>query len=311
MKVFEIITERILAALDEGTVPWRKPWKCGGAPRNLVTGKPYRGLNVFLIVMQGYASPYWLTFKQAQERGGQVRKGEKGTPVAYWSFMSHAVESEDNEIEERQIPFMRYYTVFNLAQIDGITAPEDQGRDLAPILSCEDVITNMPQAPVIESGWAKASYNPVTDVVRMPPRSAFRSEAGYYSTLFHELTHSTGQASRLNRKTITEKAGFGSEAYSREELIAELGAAFLCGHTDIEQETIENSAAYIAAWRAKLSEDKRLIISAAAQAQRAADFILGRAEQAMRKREQRESRYSSRGRLTIQIQVNVHKSDHL
>ena len=115
----------------------------------------------------------------------------------------------------------------------------------------------------------------------MPPRGAFKSEAGYYSTLFHELTHSTGHASRLNRKTITEKTGFGSEDYSKEELIAELGAAFLCGFTGVEQKTIENSAAYIASWRAKLTEDKRLIISAAAQAQRAADFILGRqAEQA-------------------------------
>ena len=275
MKAFEVITDRILAALDEGTIPWRKPWKCGGAPRNLVTGKPYRGLNVFLTIMQGYASPYWLTFKQAQEKGGQVKKGEKGTPIIYWNWQKRQVEDQDGDLEEKQVPFMRYYTVFNLAQIDGIAIPQDQSNTFAPIVSCEDVITNMPQAPVIESGWARASYNPVADIVRMPPRSAFKSEAGYYSTLFHELTHSTGHASRLDRKTITEMAAFGSEDYSKEELIAELGAAFLCGHAGIEQEIIENSAAYIAAWRARLSEDKRLIISAAAQAQKAADFILG------------------------------------
>jgi antirestriction protein ArdC len=276
MKAFEVITDRILAALDEGTIPWRKPWKCGGFPRNLVTGKPYRGLNVFLTIMQGYASPYWLTFKQAQEQGGQVRKGEKGTPIIYWNWQKRQVEDHDGDIEEKQVPFIRYYTVFNLAQIDGIVSPEGQSSEFEPIVSCEDVINNMPKAPVIESGWARASYSPAADIVRMPPRNAFKSEAGYYSTLFHELTHSTGHASRLDRKTITEMAAFGSEDYSKEELIAELGAAFLCGHTGIEQETIENNAAYIAAWRERLSEDKRLIISAAAQAQKAADFILGR-----------------------------------
>jgi antirestriction protein ArdC len=128
MKAFEVITDRILATLDEGTIPWRKPWKCGGAPRNLITGKPYRGLNVFLV-MQGYASPYWLTFKQARDKGGQVRKGEKGTPVVYWNYVSRSVESEVGEIEEKQVPFLRYYTVFNLAQIDGITVPEEQSTN--------------------------------------------------------------------------------------------------------------------------------------------------------------------------------------
>lgn len=280
MKAFEIITDRILSALDAGTIPWRKPWTCGGVPRNLVTGKPYRGLNVFLTVMQGHASPYWLTFKQAQERGGQVKKGEKGTPVIFWNWRTRQVEGKEGEIEEKEIPFMRYYTVFNLAQIDGIATPEVQGGEFVPVLSCEDVIKNMQQAPVIQDGWARASYNPVSDIVKMPPRRAFKRESGYYATLFHEITHSTGHSSRLDRKTITEKTKFGSEDYSKEELVAELGAAFLCGHTGIEQETIENSAAYIASWRAKLSEDKRLIISAASQAQRAADFILGSSQKA-------------------------------
>lgn len=226
--------------------------------------------------MQGYASPYWLTFKQAQERGGQVKKREEGTPVIFWNWRTRQVEGEEGAIEEKEIPFMRYYTVFNLAQIDGIATPEVQSGEFVPVLSCEEVIKNMPQAPVIQDGWASANYNPVSDVVKMPPRGGFKSEAGYYATLFHEITYSTGHSSRLNRKTITEKAAFASESYSKEELIAELGAAFLCGHTGIEQENIENSAAYIASWRAKLSEDKRLIISAASQAQRAVDFILGR-----------------------------------
>ncbi len=276
-KAFEIITDKIIEKLDSGVIPWRKPWKNGGAPRNLVTGKPYRGLNIFLTTMQGYHSPYWLTFKQAQERGGQIRKGEKGTPVIFWNWTQRQVEGNNGTIEGKEIPFMRYYTVFNLQQIDGLQLSHEESISFAPVVTCEEVINNMQQAPTIEHGFSKACYVPSLDIVKMPPRSAFKSEAGYYTTLFHEITHSTGHASRLNRKGITEKNTFGSEEYSKEELVAELGAAFLCGHTGIEQETIENSAAYIAGWRERLSTDKRLIISAAAQAQRAADFILGRA----------------------------------
>jgi antirestriction protein ArdC len=274
-KPFEIITDRILKALDEGTIPWRKPWKCGGAPRNLITGKPYRGLNIFLTVMQGYESPYWLTYRQAQERGGQIRKGEKGTPVIFWNWQTRQVPDTKGAIEEKDMPFMRYYTVFNLQQIDGLQLGHEP-ETFAPVASCEDVIKNMPQSPAIEHGFAQACYVPSTDVVKMPSRTSFHKESGYYTTLFHELTHSTGHASRLNRKTITEKARFGDEKYSKEELVAELGAAFLCGHTGIEQETIENSATYIKSWRDKIAEDKRLIISAASQAQRAADFIIGK-----------------------------------
>jgi antirestriction protein ArdC len=276
MKVYEVVTDRILSALDEGVVPWRRPWKCGGAPRNLVTGKPYRGLNVFLTTMQGHYSPYWLTFKQVQERGGQVRKGEKGTPVIFWSCTERAVSDEKGEVELKDIPFMRYYTVFNLQQVDGLQLTAEEARAFVPVASCEEIISAMPQAPAIEHGFDGACYVPSLDVVRMPPRSAFKSETGYYASLFHELTHSTGHASRLSRKAITEKNGYGSDEYSKEELVAELGAAFLCGHAGIDQEIIENSAAYITGWRERLSADKRLIISAAALAQKASDFILGR-----------------------------------
>ena len=275
MNVYEIITDRILAALDEGTIPWRKPWKCGGAPKNLVTGKPYRGLNILLTAMQGYASPYWLTFKQATERGGQVRKGEKGTPIIFWNWQRRQVEDQDGEIEERQLPYMRYYTVFNLAQIDGLQLPEEKDT-FTPMSGCDEVIVGMPQAPAIEHGWARASYCPATDRVKMPPRPSFTNEAGYYATLFHELTHSTGHSSRLGRRTLEEKTVFGSEEYSKEELIAELGASFLCGHTGISNDTLENSAAYIEHWRKQLAADKKLVIFAAYQAQKAVDFILDR-----------------------------------
>ncbi len=277
MKVYEIITDRILEALDQGTIPWRKPWKCGGAPRNLATGKPYRGLNILLTGMQGYASPYWLTFKQAAERGGEVKKGEKGTPVIFWNWTRREVENKKGEIENKDIPFMRYYTVFNLSQIDGLSLtgnPSD--ADFKAIMPCEDVVGRMPNSPAIEHGFSQASYNPVNDAVRMPPRTAFNSEQSYYATLFHELVHSTGPGSRLARKGIEERHAFGTPEYSKEELIAVCGASFLCGYTGIENDTIENQTAYIDHWRRQLEADKKLIITAASQAQKAVDFILDR-----------------------------------
>ncbi len=275
MNVYEVVTDRILAALDEGVIPWRKPWKWGGAPRNLVTGKPYRGINVFLTVMQGYASPYWLTFKQAAELGGQVRKGEKGTPIIFWNWLKRQVPNSDGDIEEKETPYLRYYTVFNLAQIDGLVLPEDAAKDsFAPIVSCEEVIGRMPNPPAIVHGFRQASYNRAKDTVRMPPRPSFKSKASYYATLYHELVHSTGNSSRLGRKGIEENHAFGSPEYSKEELIAECGASFLCGYTGIENDTIKNQAAYIEHWRKQLSADKKLVISAAAQAQKAVDFIL-------------------------------------
>jgi antirestriction protein ArdC len=186
MKVYEIITDRILAALEGGTIPWRKPWKCGGAPRNLATGKVYRGLNILITGMQGYASPYWLTFKQATERGGQVKKGEKGTPVIFWNWTTRQVEGKGGEIEEKDIPFMRYYTVFNLSQIDGLNLPNIAVKDdFKAIMSCEEVISRMPSPPTIEHGFSQASYNWVKDSVRMPPRTVFKAEQSYYATLFH------------------------------------------------------------------------------------------------------------------------------
>ena len=276
MKVYEVITNRILAALDEGTIPWRKPWKCGGAPRNLVTGNTYRGLNILLTTMQGYASPYWLTFRQIEERGGQIRKGEKGTPIIFWNWQTRQVQAQDGEIEGKDIPFMRYYTVFNLGQIDGLTLPKEIAEEtFASIVSCEEVISKMPNPPVIVHGFTQASYSPSKDQVRMPPRASFQSPESYYATLYHEVVHAVGHGSRLGRKGIEEKHAFGSPEYSREELIAELGASFLCGHTGIVNNTIENQAAYIDHWRKQLEADKKLVVYAAAQAQKAVDFILG------------------------------------
>ena len=273
--IYDQITERIISLLEKGTVPWRKPWKAQtGLPRNLVTKKLYRGINVLLLHAMHYESPYWLTFRQALELGGHVRKGEKACPVVFWKQL----EREDKQTGEKEkIPMMRFYYVFNVAQCDGLktlSAPAGESPLTAPSKP-EEIIAAMPHRPEIKHGMAKAFYSPSADYVAMPNRTSFEKDAGYFATLFHELVHATGHSSRLNRPTLTESAGFGSNPYCKEELIAEMGAAFLCGQAGIAESILDNSAAYVQNWLAQLKNDKKLIVQAAAQAQKAADFILG------------------------------------
>jgi antirestriction protein ArdC len=270
--VYDQITARVVELLTQGTIPWHKPWNVKrGFPRNLVSKKAYRGINVFLLHAMHYESPFWLTFHQAKELGAHIRKGEKACPVVFWKQLE-VEDKESHEIEK--IPMMRFYYVFNLAQVDGlkdVPAAEAEAVTTKPA----EIVANMPQRPEIKSGMAKAFYSPSGDFVGMPDRERFTSEDEFYSVLFHELTHSTGAAHRLNRPTITEAAGFGSEEYSKEELIAEMGAAFLCGQAGIGERTITNSAAYLQNWLEALKNDHKLIVQAAGQAQKAADFILG------------------------------------
>lgn len=275
--VADIITEQIISKLEQGEIPWRKPWNGAAlAPRNLTTGKPYRGINAFLLACAGFSSPYYLTFKQAQEKGGNIKAGSKGLPVVFWS----TVEVEDRETgEEKEIPFMRYYTVFNIEQCEGIEAPVivQLEREFNPIEEAERIISEMPRCPEIRTG-NKASYSPVFDYVTVPKKELFHVDEAFYSTLFHELGHSTGHVSRLGRKGVTETSFFGSHEYSKEELVAEMTSAFLCGESGIIQSTIDNSAAYIQGWLKALKgkDNKGMVIWAAAQAQKATDFILNR-----------------------------------
>jgi len=232
--VYDRITERIVALLGQGTVPWRKPWKAQtGLPRNLVSKKLYRGVNVFLLHAMSYESPYWLTFRQALELGGNVRKGEKACPVVFWKQL----EVEDRKTgEPEKIPMLRFYYVFNVAQCDGlrnIPGAAIAETPMSPPTKPEEIVAFMPKRPEIKHGMRRAFYSPLEDIVAMPDRQRFDTEADYYSALFHELTHSTGYASRLNRPSITEAEDFGSDPYSKEELIAEMGAAFLCGQAGI------------------------------------------------------------------------------
>lgn len=273
MNVYEIITGRIIEKLEQGTAPWCKPWTGGEMPRNLVTGKAYRGINLFLLNMANYTSPYWLTFNQCREKGGCVKAGAKATPIVFWNISK--VKDEETD-EEKKIPLLRYYNVFNAEQCEGLNIPqlEQETREFAPIEVCMMTIAAMPKAPRIQHEQPKAYYVPSMDYVNMPKPESFNSAEEYYSVLFHELTHSTGHVSRLNRKGINVNNGFGSSDYGKEELIAEMGTAFLCGCTGIENRTLDNSASYVAGWLKAIKEDKKIVITAAAAAQKAADYIL-------------------------------------
>jgi antirestriction protein ArdC len=273
--VYEIITDRIIAQLEQGTTPWNKPWTArgdAGLPHNFVTKKAYRGINTWLLLAAGYTSPAFLTFKQARDLGGSVRKGEKGWPVVFWKFGE--VETKAGEVKD--YAFCRFYTVFNVSQCDGLQLPladeQNEGLDDVPALDvCESMVQNWSGRPEIKHGPRGAFYSPSLDYVSIPERSAFNGPEAYYSTLFHELTHSTGHAKRLNRFQL---GTFGDKNYSKEELVAEMGAAFLCGFAGIENSTIDNSAAYLASWLKVLKSDSKMIISAASQAQKAVDLIL-------------------------------------
>ncbi|MEA5115191.1 MAG: zincin-like metallopeptidase domain-containing protein [Geobacteraceae bacterium] len=274
-----MITEKIIERLEQGEIPWKKPWAplaSTGAPRNLITDKPYRGINIFILASEKFSSPYWLTYRQAMEKGGTIRKGAKGTVVVYWNWIP--INDKDTG-EEKEIPFLRHYTVFNLEQTDGIEAPPSPtaiDKHFSTIEEAENIIDSMPQRPVIRHEGNQAGYNPGMDYIVMPPEKAFFRREDYYCTLFHEISHSTGHISRLGRKGVMEKTHFGSHEYSKEELVAEMAAAFLCAEAGIEQNTIDNSAAYIQSWLKQLKNDKSLVIMAAGQAQKAADFILNR-----------------------------------
>ena len=270
---YDRITDRITALLEQGTVPWQKPWKARtGLPRNFVSKHPYRGINVFLLLAMMYESPFWLTFRQVSQLGGSVRKGEKACPVVFWKQTT----TEDKESSEQKKKYLlRFYHVFNVSQCDGLkigTEPVQENVIAKP----EEIVAQMPQPPILKHGMTHAYYSPHEDCVGLPPRERFERTEDYYSTVFHELVHSTGHEKRLKRTTLAEKSGFGSNPYCKEELIAEMGAAFLCGLAEIGERTIDNSAAYLNGWLEQLRHDKMLIVQAAAQAQKAADFILGR-----------------------------------
>lgn len=269
--VYEIVTDKILEALASGTVPWHKPWSAG-LPKNATTNRPYHGINTVLLGMAPYSDPRWLTYKQAGQLGGHVRKGEHGSLITFWKQLK---VDDENEESTKTIPLLRVYKVFNVQETEELNLAPFQTNPIEPIEAATAISAGMPNPPSIDHGGGdRAYYVPSRDSVHMPALNVFGGAEGYHSTLFHELSHSTGHTSRLNRESLKTPSPFGSDVYSREELVAEFDAAFVCAASGIDT-TIDNSVAYIAGWSRALRSDKRLVIGAASQDQKAADYITG------------------------------------
>lgn len=276
-KIYDRINQIIFEKLEQGVIPWKATWhKNQRSAMNLISKKPYQGINSTILNLSSFPSPYFVTFRQAQELGGTIKKGERGLPVVFWKIF------ESNNLDEtktKTIPLLRYYTVFNVTQCEGLSdhVPNDEAftRPFSPIEAAEKIVADMPNRPQITHGQGRAYYQPSTDIVNMPDKDTFFSDTDYYSVLFHEMGgHATGHQSRLNRTTVTNATLYNRHEYSKEELIAEFTASYLCAHAGIEQGTIENSAAYIGGWLKALKNNKSWLIMAASQAQKAVNYIV-------------------------------------
>jgi len=275
---YDHITETIIKALEAGNVVWQKPWK-SSRPANAITGKAYRGINPFLLAIAGmnYSDHRWLTFKQALELGGNVKKGEHGTWI---TFSSPTVKKDANGDVVGKYWLMKAYKVFNVEQcenLDKLATLEsimNANAETDPNIVAEEIWAKYADAPEILWG-SEAFYTPSTDKITMPKREKFSSNAHFYATLFHEGAHSTGHASRLSRNSVTESDGFAGQLYSAEELIAEFSSAFLCDEAGLEMPTRENTVAYLQSWIKALNDDKTMLVKAAAAAQKVADYMLG------------------------------------
>lgn len=284
------VTNKIIGMIEQGVAPWRKTWSQYGLARNYATGHVYTGINMILMNTTAHPIPYFMTFNQIQEHGGKIRKGSKAEMVIYFNVyykdendqtlnrqQAHAAREHGQDVQV--LKFIKYYNVFNIADIEGIEfeIPEVELRDNAQLDRCEQIIAGMPNRPELKQVNANQPfYSPMGDFVNMPDIRQFDSPHTYYATFFHELAHSTGHASRLAREEVMNPVEFGSKPYSREELLAEMAASFLCASVNIDyDEVTENSAAYLAGWLKVLKEDSKFIFKAAAEAQKAANYILG------------------------------------
>ena len=292
--LFQIVTDRIIAQLEGGVIPWHKPWiqvsrSCDLAV-SYTTGKPYSLLNQMLLGEPGE----YITFKQCTERGGKVKTGEKSRMVVFWKMLAkdktddkgNPVYGSDGKVRKEMIPLLQYYNVFHINQCEGIeprkrrnSKPDnaEPQTPMSPDAVAEGIITGYVDRSgvnLVHQLGNRAYYRPSSDTVVLPEFSQFKQLAEYYSTAFHELTHSTGHHTRLNR--LDKKASFGSEEYSKEELVAEIGASALVNHVGLETEaSFQNNAAYVQNWLKALKDDKRLIVSASGRAEKAVNLILG------------------------------------
>jgi len=301
---FERTYESIKASLEKGVIPWRKPWTPknpvgslfehimgGRGPTNWKSKKQYRGINIFLLDMQGFSSRFWLTFKQARSAGGRVRKGEKATPIVFWKFFEKEEVDADGNAKTKRIPFLRFYNVFNSEQCDWtdeMQAKLDEANgfnveptvltkptEFIPIPAGDELIGgyfDAEGAPAFHTDRNRAWYNVGTDTCAWPLGEQFDSADEFYSTAFHEIGHSTRHESRLDRNPGPRCSG--DEKYSKEELVAEMTAAILGDLTGMNHKALDNAAAYIQHWLKALKDDPRMLVYAGSQAQKAVDFIL-------------------------------------
>ena len=277
-EIYQTVTDKILHQLNQGKIPWRKPWAASGlVPQNFLTKRHYSGVNQILLSMTEFSSPYWLTFNQIRELGGSVLKGAKSEIIVFWKIL----EIKDSETQKNEkIPFLKYFNVFNMEQTTGL---EDKipkattALEFSPIEKCEEIMKAYQGCPTIRHGGDIAGYSPALDVISMPVKSAFKSPQCYYGVLLHEAIHSTGSKNRLAREGVMNIQRFTNHIGSMEELIAECGASFLCAQTGIDNRDIfENSVAYIQSWINVFQNDPKILVTAAGRASKAVDYILGK-----------------------------------
>jgi antirestriction protein ArdC len=287
--IYEKVTAMIMEKLREGVVPWRKTWREAEFPANYLSKKPYKGINFWLLASFGFEQPYFLTFLQVKELGGTIKKGEKALPVVYWNYI-YTNKEDGRKIEAEQVgnypacqirkkSYLKHYNVFNISSVEGVDFETATSIAAPPknssIQSCEQFIDNILSKPSIHYGGNQAYYHPIEDFIQMPKPKDFESPENYYAVLFHELIHATGHPDRLNREGVSGIHPFGTAEYSKEELIAEMGAGFLCAYNRIfDEQILDNSTAYINGWLKKLSEDKFLLIEAASKAQKAVEYLM-------------------------------------
>ena len=281
--VYDVVNNFIIDKLENGVAPWLKPWECKNGDfntfYNFISKKPYRGINPFILstAMYDYSTPYFLTYNQCKKLGGTVKQGSKGFPVVYFNFINKK-DSDGNETKDT-FPMLKYFNVFNVEQCEDLdlskiqSVADEEENEFDLIQECETIIENYDNAPRITSGGHEAYYQNGSDTVNLPTKENFKTEEGYYCTMFHELIHSTGSHKRLDREF---GKSFGDNKYSKEELVAEMGSCFLSSVAGISEIVIDNQASYIANWLKALKNDNKLLVQASGLAQKAANHILGK-----------------------------------
>jgi len=278
--VYQVINDKIIEIMKQGVIPWKQAWRDLYAPENYYTGYKYRGINVFLLSAVSESKGYsnrWLTFRQIVTLGGKLKAYSKGYPVVFWKMVN---KPKNDDLEETTpFPLLKYYIVFNSSECYGLPVKSNQYEYLTEedrISRCEKVVRNYKDCPEIIFGDFNPSYDPNADIIKIPTFQTFKSASEYYSTLYHELVHSTGHPTRLNR---TLSKDYNSESYSKEELIAELGSAYLCAETKIDNNVIENQSAYIQNWLTTLKDDPTLLLQASSKAEKSIKYILDKWEE--------------------------------